>query len=176
MRWTELDHDRKNIVLIAVFLSIMLIAYIFSFRPTLSAISEVNRLKNADSNHLNLPQEIARLKSGINLFDSLIDTNSENYQTRLMNSMAQIANRRNTSIISIEEDAKFSNDQYEVFRIVFQGSFRSLLLTTNDIEKSYALGSLKSVNFIKETDKRTKTESLKLGLYLARIRDNNILE
>ena len=170
MKWTELSYQRKNLFLVGMFFVTLLFAYFFAFKVTIEMNNEIDELTSVDANPLNLPREIATLNQQIHLFDSLIDLNRDNYQTRLMNGLANLAQENRVLLMEVEEDQTYSDDQFQVFKTTFQGTFRSLLTLLSDIEASYALGTLKSINFNKEVDRRSKVESLKLTVFLAKVK------
>jgi len=162
---------KKNIALLIAIPIVIILGYFLSFSKTIELHQENNKMLGYEGQKENLPLQIASVNKGIQRLDSLILMNEESYQARLINTLTTYCEQYGTTLIEAKgvKFPQYENLPYETYSLKVEGRYINLIKTLNAMEGDFGLGKVQSVNFLRETNRKTKRVSLTLNLYLTRV-------
>lgn len=168
-----MNNKQKNIALVTGFVLMLFISYHFSFKKTVEVHNSVAKLKKDKMLLDNAETEIRSLQFQGRYLDSILESNDlsvENtFHQTLLFKVSQFAKEHKLKIIESNEPHSFPSDGSTLltYTIEVQGSFRDLLLFSNDLEQQ-RLGKLSSLTFTKKRNYRTGRNYLIAKLILQR--------
>lgn len=170
----KLNHKKKNLLMWLGMLSLIYIAYTFSFGKTIDSLRLNNQLKNekqtVDGLDSTLPQTL-RKKSFYEEATKSYWVKKDDRETRLWQVLSGIAVLKKVSI-SFGNDFKTEADtaevKYHIFRQKFmlKGSYFDLISVLDSIHRTSGIGRISSLKFLVKKENEFEKRSKKLILQL----------
>lgn len=169
-----MSDKQKNIALIAGFLLLLIISYVFSIQKTFDLKTRVTSLKkdkellsNANERIFSLQQENKYLDSILKLKDLSIENS---FQQTLLNKLNTFSKKESIDIISFHEPHSFiqNNTHLNTYFFEIKGSFNALLKLVNTIERQQ-LGEIRSINLEKKKNYRRNRQELTGQFYIQKL-------
>jgi hypothetical protein len=160
-----MSDKQKNSLLIAVFISLCIISYVFSIQKTIDLKVRLVGLEEEKELVLNASERIFSLQQENKYLDTILkqkELSIENsFQQTLLNKINDFSKKEKIEIISFQEPHVFSqnNTHLNTYSFEIKGSFNALLNLVNRLEK-LQLGELVSVNFEKKKNYRRNRQEL----------------
>jgi len=164
MKWNAQSGKLKSTVVIGGTLVILLITFLSPIKRTLEAQQSCEALRKKILDARNAPTAISRLEKQMSQWSKAVitDLSTETLQLKLFEVVGKAAGKQRVAVMSlksigIKDDLDYRLQTFEVEMI---GSFKSLLLVLDELEKTLKYGKVASVQFVKRKKKGTKHEAL----------------
>jgi len=163
---------KKEYVLIAATLILLVASYRFAFKNTIEAWqmhhSLITKLdQSADLSYQ--PQYLERKLNNLNKTIGLYMADTTELRNNIISTIASVAEKQNVKLTEVPvQDVSYSNEKYGIEKLGFEGDYTSLLKLANALQSTAKIGLIRSETF-KSVEVRTstdKTKKLILELYL----------
>lgn len=160
-----MSDKQKNSLLVSVFLSLLIISYLFSIQKTMDLKTRLLGLEKEKELVLNANERIFSLQQENKYLDVALqqkELSIENsFQQTLLNKINTFSKNEKIEIISFLEPHSFSqnNSHLKTYSFEIKGNFNALLKLVHTLEK-LQLGELVSVSFEKRKNYRRNREEL----------------
>ena len=169
-----MNPKRKNRLLLAGIILLLIAAYQFAFKKTFELRSELNELTQQQQ-ELTLNKSKLALYSQENKYlDSILSLNNlsvdRSFEQNLLLKIDELRAKHKVKVISIDEPHQFVTDGATIqsYSLEFTGDFRNLMLFSSELEK-LRLGIFTSVDFSKKKNYKTRRLELICTIILQRI-------
>ncbi|MFC5048369.1 hypothetical protein ACFSTE_13530 [Aquimarina hainanensis] len=166
----------KNIVLIAVLLCILFVAYRFSIAKTFAIHSEVSKLEYEKEKYLAAPIQLAALKKKEQQLEAILRKNNlkgSSLQHNLLKTLNSLSNMSEIKVIAFEEphiyDDEVTKEEITTYDFILQGDYKALIEVIYALEQQYSFGNIVQVHFEKKKNFRTGVTYLQCRVLLQRL-------
>lgn len=161
----------KNILLVAGFLVVLIMAYQFAFSETIELKTSVDQLKKNYSDSQQVNQLSADIKIRNKYADSILSSKKVSNGSVQTNLLDYLNLKSEESKISISEFSEphifaFENGKSQSYFFSLQGDYESLEHTLYDLEQNYSFGEVINASFLKLRDYRKQQNYLELTVIL----------
>lgn len=168
-----MKQSTKNVLLIAGFFLILVVAYQYSFSKTLEIKRELDELNMQVAQNSGSVPNINSLKGKEIYLDSIIAKNRTE-DTSLQNSLLKALNEHSElwsyKIISFKEPhvqiAENGQNKITSFQFVLQGEYKNLEEILYKLENDYSFGSLSNINLERKKDYRLNKNFLQCDILI----------
>jgi hypothetical protein len=167
--------SRKNKLLVAGFIVMLLICYSFAFSKTLSYYKEYENKKEVADNNQNDPRILDQLiRKEQQLDEALaqyIAVSGSSFQNELLAELTKQCRKQNLKIQDFKEPHVFNEDNVQVssYQFSLEGSFNDMLLVLNALENNPSLGLIKHIAFEKQMNYKTNSYFLTSEVILQKV-------
>ena len=163
---------KKEYLLIAGTLLLLLISYRLAFKNTIEAWQSHRQLQTQldQSSDLNYqPGYLERKNNNLDQLIALYKADTTAFRSNIISTIAGIAERENVKLTDVPvQDVSFQTGQFIIEKLDFEGNYFSLLKLANDLQSTNGIGTIRE-----ETWRLKKSQSnpdigggLALDLYL----------
>lgn len=172
--WKNLDDQKKNMVLIAVMLLLVYIAYVFSFSPTLKVIQinhQLTREQNATQNFEGtLPQIANQNNYYINALKAY-QVKAEDRENKLWQTVSGVAIAKNVSIgfnpnLQQTTDSVAIKNRLVTQQFNFKGNYFNHIQLLDSLSKTKGIGLISELKLTVPKEKETDGSAHQLTLQL----------
>ncbi|MFA5297470.1 MAG: hypothetical protein WC389_04605 [Lutibacter sp.] len=167
---------QKNTILLASFLLLVWIAYVFSFSKTIEAMQNFYILKQENELFMSASQNIDNLKQQVNYYHAKLNeyqiSSKSSFQNNLLNTLNDSYQKNHLKIISFKDPHHFQIDNnavQETYTFTVESDYSSVINLIYSLEKNHKYGKIISANFEKKKDYKTNKEYLQCQIYLQKI-------
>lgn len=171
-----MEQKTKNRLLIAGFLSVLFIAYQFSFTKTFAICTEVSKLEDEKEKYLSAPMQLATLTKKERQLDAVLSKNNvegSSLQHNLLKTLNTLSNTSDIKVIAFEEPHEYNNETTKegviTYDFILQGDYKGLIEVIYDLEQQYSFGNIAQINFEKKKNFRTGATYLQCRVLLQRL-------
>lgn len=159
---------KKDHLLIAAALLLLLAGYHFAIRPTIEAWQARNQLKAqlAQSSNLSYqPAYLERKNNNLNKLLNLYHADTTAFRSNIINNIATIAEKENVKLTQVPvQDASYNTDHFIIERLDFEGNYISLATTITQLQSTDGVGQIRSLGWRVTGIKSASDEHKKLTL------------
>ena len=161
----------RNIYLLSVITPIMLLViWLFAIRKTIDLNKELSQTQEKLENLSQAPNQVLILQSKLEQIDKFIGNSSQNIGgDEIFKIISEYStDKSKIQIIDFPVNTVFSNNNYltNTYTIKVKGKYSELLKMLNAFENNKSIGKIVSIEFIVETNLKTKKKSLMLILFV----------
>ena len=165
----------KNIALLIGFILLLWLSYMLSFSKTLELKERHSALKKEQELLSNVSQKLLILKQQEVYYDSILRSKKisieSSFQNNLLSKINGFADSTNIKVVSFQNPHVFEQDGAEVLTYSFtlRGSFNQITRLIYQLEQSFKLGKVISVQYMKKRDYRRRSDYLECTILLQRV-------
>lgn len=165
----------KNILLVLGFISILILAYNYSFSTTFEVKEQLDDLNMQIAENSNSGLSQTDLEGKERFLDSIIKKN--NSGNSLQNDLLEVLNKHSKEhdfkIVSFRQPHHYLNeDQTEItsFQFELEGKYENLEHILHILEKDHSFGSLSHISFEKKKDYKMNKEFLQCRILVQNVK------
>lgn len=170
-----MKQSTKNVVLVAGFFLVLLVAYQYSFSKTFEVKRELHNVKKQVEQSSESLQNLNFLKEKEAHLNSFISDNRFGNNTSLQNDLLKILNdnagEKSFKIINFKEPhiQKNKNATITSFLFSLEGEYFSIQEVLYKLEKDYSFGSLSHISFERKKDYRLNRNYLQCSVLVQNV-------
>lgn len=154
-----MNKKTRNIVLVAGFALVLLIAYQFAISDTLVLKDKYGKLKQQQELFKNAPQKYSLLRQKERYYDSILNANQlsgSSIQNDLLKTISKITEGTSLRIIDFSEPHLFKDSDYTIKTYSFSvnGNFNDIQQLLYHLEQKTSFGELVNVHYTRKRDFR----------------------
>lgn len=169
-----MEYKKKNIILLASFVLMVLVSYQFAIKRTLDMKllceqqqTEIDLLSNASEKIAYYTQQNRTLDSILKSFEVTVESS---YEQTLLNAVTKHAKSKKLQIISFQKPHVFKDDDFEIktYTISLKGNFSDLFQFHKLMEKD-RLGKIMNVFFEKKRNYKYRRDDIYYTLQIQKV-------
>lgn len=152
-------------------LVLLLLAYVFSFKPTLDTAFRLQDKSETFSQGGGLDTRIQSLEQALKGYTADEDVPFEDYNQHIFLALTALSERKRIKLRDFKPYKEEAQDNYQLrsFQVQLEGSFIKLNTFLKALHERPNLGQIKTARFELIQNKRTKEEHLELRFILQRL-------
>ncbi len=172
----KMKQGTKNILLLAGFILILILAYNYSFSKTFEVKDRLNELNLQIAENSNRSFNQAELGGRELYLDSIINkglAGSNSLQNNLLEVLNDYSTKFSFKIISFQQPHIYAfEDKTEItsFQFVLEGKYEALEKTLYELEKNYSFGSLAHISFEKKKNYKLNKVFLQCSVVMQNVK------
>ena len=164
----NLTNKQKSILLLVGIFLTVLVSYNLAFKKTFTLKSQCKETEQKLNYLNNAPQRISQIKAKIDNIDRKVGKNRDYPDTEeyLLEKISELCHKRDVIFTEFPGHHSITGNEYtiETYQMILQGRYTQLLLVLYELEKSFTLGKIASVEFF--TKKIIRSGKMKLNMKL----------
>ena len=174
----NLTYKKRVIILIIGLIVLLFIVQRFAIRRTLNLKSQCKTMISKLDEAKDAPVAIINIKNRLNIIEGIVGENilnGDDVQEFILEETSNYCLRNKLILKSLPRPHEYSSNNYTVETCILEveGGFKGLLKLVYLFEQKLTLGKIASVSFIKEEDRFTKINRLKVKIYIQNIKPIN---
>lgn len=169
------DAKQRFQLLLAGFILLLIIAYVFSIRNTVDAYIISKRQQHSLEDVSNAPQRIKQFQDQLASLDHSLVQSDYNRQ-QLFESVNTFCESQDLKLDYFHPEQRFLHNDYEIItnKVEVEGTYKSIVRLIYYLEYEQKLGHIASTNFEQKEERRTKRKYLTAEIYIQNIQSANL--
>ncbi len=171
-----MEQRTKNILLVVGLLTILFLAYHYSFAKTFTLSDELQKLEGQKAEYESAPIQLASLAKREKQLNVVLTKNNiegNSLQYNLLQTLNVLSDTSNVKVIAFQEPHRFTDEitkkSTATYDFTLRGDYKALIGVVYALEQQYSFGSVIQVGFEKKKNFRTGVNYLECRMLLQRV-------
>jgi len=174
----NITYKQKVILLIVGFIVIIILVNKLAIQRTVNLKNQCESIINKLDEAKDAPLAIITIKKRLGFIDDVVGRNlldADDVQVLILEKCIDYCTKNNLVLINLPRPHKYSDMNFDVQTCIveLEGGYTDLLKLVYLFEQKLSLGKIISISFVKEVDRFTKMDRLKLTIYIQNIKTLN---